>query len=196
MNSFTVYMHINKINNKKYIGITHYKNLNRRWINGKGYFRNKHFADAIEKYGWHNFEHKIIAENLNKEEACLLEQKLIKEYGTQDKNMGYNITDGGEFFHHTDESKALMSENRKGKGLRNFSEEHKRKIKEHHGGGAEKKKVLCVETGIVYESINDAARNLNISKKMISNCCRKVPHYNTAKGYHWEFIRGKDYVFI
>ena len=181
-------MHINKINGKKYVGITGNENLNRRWINGRGYFRNKHFSDAIEKYGWDNFEHKIIAQGLAKESACALERQLIKEYDTQNKEKGYNITDGGEFFRHSEESKKLMSRNRRGKGLHEFSEEHKRRIKEHHGGGADKKKVLCIETGIVYESINDAARKIGITKKMISNCCRNVSHYNTAKGYHWEFV--------
>jgi group I intron endonuclease len=188
MNDFTVYMHINKVNGKRYVGITHFKNLNRRWINGKGYFRNKHFADAIQKYGWNNFEHLIIEQGLDKESACELERRLIKEYDTQNKMKGYNITDGGEFFRHTEESKKLMSLNRKGKGLHVFSEEHKRKISEHHGGGNDKKQVLCVETGMIYESINDAARAFECNKKLISNCCRKIPHYNTAKGYHWEFV--------
>lgn len=188
MNDFTVYMHINKINGKKYVGITKHKDPNKRWVNGKGYFRNKHFADAIDKYGWNNFEHQIIMQGLEKESACALEQWLIKVHETQDKNKGYNITDGGECFHHTNESKKLMSEHRKGKGLREFSDEHKRKLREHHGGGADKKKVLCIETDIVYESINEAARALVISKKVISNCCNGVPHYNTAKGFHWQFV--------
>lgn len=180
-------MHVNKTNGKKYIGITHYQNLNRRWINGKGYFRNKHFSDAIEKYGWDGFEHIVISENLSKEQACSLERELILKYDTQNKEKGYNITDGGEFFHHTEESKKLMSANRKGKGLKKFSEEHKRKIREHHAGGNEKKKVICVETGVIYESINAASRDIGINKKVISNCCRGVAHFKTAGGYHWQF---------
>ena len=187
MSDFSVYMHINKINGKRYVGITHHKNLNIRWINGKGYFRNKHFSDAINKYGWDSFEHIVVESGLSKEQACEIERRLIKEYDTQNKYKGYNITDGGEYFHHSEESKKLMSKNRKGKGMRQFSEEHKHKLRENHSGGVEKKKVLCIETGIIYESINDAARAVNINKKLISNCCRNVPHYNTAKGYHWRF---------
>ena len=80
-----------------------------------------------------------------------------------------------------------MSRNRKGKGLHSFSEEHKRKIKENHAGGNPSKKVLCVETGMIYQSINDAARAVGLNKKLISNCCRKIPHYNTGGGYHWMF---------
>ena len=81
-----------------------------------------------------------------------------------------------------------MSKNRKGKGLHTFSEEHIRHIKESHKGGAEKKRVLCVETNTIYESINDAARQNKINKKQISGCCRNVPHYNAAGGYHWKFV--------
>lgn len=188
--TFTVYMHVNKANGKRYIGITHYKNPNRRWINGKGYFRNEYFARAIRKYGWDGFEHIIVAEGLSKELACQWETALIALYSSNNKKNGYNITDGGEFFHHSKESKQLMSRNRKGKGLRQFSDEHKRKIKEHHAGGNPAKQVICVETQIIYQSINDAAREININKKMISNCCRKIPHYNTAGGYHWMFYEG------
>ena len=187
MSEYLVYMHINKANNKKYVGITHYKNPQKRWLKGKGYMNNPHFSKAIIKYGWDNFDHVIIAEGLSKEEACLVERLMIQSNRTQDRRYGYNITDGGEFFKHSEESKHRMSENRKGKGLHEFSEEHKRKIKEHHAGGSDKKRVLCCETGMIFESINDAAKCIGINKKMISNCCRNVPHYKTASGYHWKF---------
>lgn len=188
MSDYLVYMHVNKINQKKYIGITCQKNPNKRWHGGSGYMNNPYFSKAIKKYGWDNFEHIIIAKGLSKEDACLFEKMMIQANQTQDRRYGYNITDGGEFFKHTEESKKLMSQNRKGKGLHHFSEEHIRRMKENHKGGADKKKVLCVETGTIYNSINDAARAVNKNKKMISNCCRNVAHYNTAAGYHWKFV--------
>ena len=49
-------------------------------------------------------------------------------------------------------------------------------------------KVLCVELNIVYNSINEASRELNINKHTISFCANKRPHYKRAGGYHWEFI--------
>lgn len=188
MDNYTVYIHLNKINHKMYVGIT--KHTVKRWSGGKGYFRNKHFNDAIKKYGWDNFEHIIVFEGLDKKRACEFEKQIIAKYKTQDKTRGYNITDGGEHFNHSEQSKALMSERRKGKGPHSFSEEHKRKLREHHAGGNPKKAVLCVETNKRYESINDAARSVGINKKVISSCCRKVPHFNTAAGYHWQFIEG------
>lgn len=185
-NNYSVYCHINKANGKKYFGITS-QHPEKRWMNGNGYRNNKYFYAAIMKYGWGGFDHIIVASKLTRDEACLTEKYLIQAHGTQDKNKGYNITDGGDMFHHSRESRELMSKNRKGKGLRKFSEDHIRKMKENHSGGAEKKKVLCIETGKIYESINDAARDVKANKKLISNCCRKVPHYNTAKGCHWAF---------
>lgn len=147
MNNYVVYMHINRANGKRYVGIS--SNPLARWANGRGYYKNKHFADAIEKYGWNNFDHLILYAELSKEDACEIEQHLIKKYKTQDKRFGYNIT----------------------------------------SGGAEKKPVLCVETGEVFSCIKEAANQTGINKKQISNCCRGVPHYNTAGGYTWRFAK-------
>ena len=79
---------------KIYVGITHYKNPNIRWQNGKGYNRCPFFWPAIQKYGWDNIEHRVIATNLSRKSACDLERSLIKEY----KNLGisYNSAEGGE----------------------------------------------------------------------------------------------------
>lgn len=79
---------------KIYVGITHYKNPNVRWQNGKGYNRCPFFWPAIQKYGWDNIEHKIIATNLSRESACDIEKSLIKKY----KKLGisYNSAEGGE----------------------------------------------------------------------------------------------------
>ena len=79
MNNYMVYMHISP-SNKRYIGITSMNDENIRWQNGNGYKHNKHFYRAIEKYGWDNFQHIIIARNLTKEEACWLEIELIREW--------------------------------------------------------------------------------------------------------------------
>ena len=187
MNNYVVYMHVNRANGKRYVGIS--ANPLARWANGRGYFRNKHFSDAIEKYGWNNFDHLILYAELSKEDACEIEQHLIRKYKTQDKRFGYNLTSGGEMFKHSEESKRLMSEHRKGKGLHEFSETHKQRLRDNHGGGAEKKPVLCVETGEVFSCIKEAANQTGINKKQISNCCRGVPHYNTAGGYTWRFAK-------
>lgn len=179
-------MHINKYNGKRYVGITS-KNPIDRWRNGKGYFRNKHFADAIQKYGWGGFDHLIVFSGMDKETACNVEQWLIAEYHTTDKNYGYNLTTGGEHFIHSKESRKKMSQNRKGKKCKEFTLQHRQRLSENHAGGTDKAAVICIDTNEKFESINDAARAKGINKKGISGCCRNMPHYNTAGGYRWKF---------
>ena len=90
-----VYMHINKINNKKYIGITSEINPNKRWKNGQGY-KKQLFYKVIVKYGWNNFQHKIIYTNLTEKEAKQKEKELIAFYKTNNSLYGYNQTWGGD----------------------------------------------------------------------------------------------------
>jgi len=92
--NFKVYMHIAP-NGKKYIGITGGK-VSRRWRkDGTGY-KGQAFYNAIKKYGWDNFEHIIISDNLTQKEACQMEIDLIKKYKTTNKKHGYNRSTGGE----------------------------------------------------------------------------------------------------
>ena len=46
-------------------------------------------------------------------------------------------------------------------------------------------KVLCLETGLIYSSISDVEKNMNISSYHIKKCCRTGLAYNN---YHFEFI--------
>ena len=88
--TYCVYIHTNKANGKRYVGMTSLK-PEQRWQNGQGYAFNDHFYNEIIKYGWDNFTHEIAADNLTKTEARIKEIELIQEYKTQDKELGYNI---------------------------------------------------------------------------------------------------------
>ena len=98
---WTVYIHIvptnktNKEHDMYYVGITS-KKPEQRWSNGKSYKQNKHFWNAIQKYGWNNIVHEIVAKNLTKEEACNFEKLLIKALKSNHVDYGYNKTLGGE----------------------------------------------------------------------------------------------------
>ena len=123
----------------------------RRWQNGYGYHRNKHFYGAILQYGWDNFSHEIICEGLSKEAACSKEIELIEKYKTNDPQFGYNNSIGGEYgslgCHLSEEVRKRLSEQAKlrvgekhpmyGKPL---SEETRRKLSESKKGkyGGEK----------------------------------------------------------
>ena len=129
-NNYCVYMHTNKINGKRYVGQT-CKKPEYRWVNGKGYKGSPHFFSAIQKYGWNNFEHQIIAEKLSKQEADNLEKELISKYKTQNEKFGYNLTLGGEgtcglIF--SEEHRKKLSKAKKGKKRPPISEEQKRKL--------------------------------------------------------------------
>ena len=185
--TYKVYVHISP-SNKYYVGITS-QSVKKRWLGGYGYCKNPHFTRAIEKYGWDSFQHIVFEDGLSKEQAEDIEKALIEKYQSNNKLFGYNIKSGGDSNgKHSEESKELMSINRKGKGRQKKSEETIRRMKANHKGGAKPKTVMCVETGKIYESINKAAEDVGLTKKMISCCCRNVKHYNTAGGYHWQFI--------
>ena len=125
----TVYCHVNKINGKRYVGITSYP-VSVRWNNGNGYKHNAHFTNAIKKYGWENFEHNILAVNVSESEAKELEKKYISEYKSNNSLFGYNKSSGGEPMtgvKHSEETKRKMSESAKKKIV---SESTRRKLSE------------------------------------------------------------------
>ena len=94
--TYCVYVHTNKINGKMYVGQTiHGNNPKKRWDNGNGYASCPYFSKAIAKYGWDNFDHEIIANNLTALEADNFEVLLIKKLDTMNPDKGYNLEPGG-----------------------------------------------------------------------------------------------------
>lgn len=91
----TVYMHLFP-NGKRYIGITGQKPEQRWRVNGNGYKPQKLIRRAIQKYGWDNIEHIIVAKDLTITDASVLEKELIKKYNTTNPHFGYNQSIGGE----------------------------------------------------------------------------------------------------
>lgn len=214
MFEYIVYMHENKVNQKKYIGITS-QNINRRWQNGYGYRNQKHFFRAIEKYGWDMFNHYILFTNLTKEEAEQKEVELISKYKATDKNYGYNIDNGGN-------SVGKLSEETKNKikkakcGIcspfknKHHSEEALEKIRKaaigrHHTNetkikirNANKNRIYYGVKVIQYDlngnfikeynSISDAYRKTNVSISGISKVCKG--QRKTAGGFVWKLGSG------
>lgn len=96
MDKFCVYKHTSP-SGKVYIGITSQKPESRWGTGGCGYEGNRHFWNAIQKYGWDNFQHEILYEKLSKETAVCLESSLIHEYHATDVRFGYNNISGPFF---------------------------------------------------------------------------------------------------
>lgn len=92
--SWSVYVHTNKTNGKRYIGITSAP-PKKRWGNGVRYKTCRYFYFAIQKYGWDGFEHDVIVSGVSKPFAEYMERALISRFKTTDSEYGYNIQDGG-----------------------------------------------------------------------------------------------------
>lgn len=191
-----VYIHRNKINNKAYIGITSKQNLNGRWHNGNGYSYNPHFWRAIQKYGWDGFDHEVFMVCETQEEAERVEKLLIKLFKTNDYRYGYNIADGGKgsplsgehnpFFGKVP-TEAVKASVAKRIGV-SLTEDHRQYISEGLKGKKKDKShiekyaaaqrgvkrgrkdipLICIETGIKYNRIKDAADEMNVSASYMS----------------------------
>lgn len=157
---YCVYCHINKINGKKYIGITKQK-PERRWRNGKGY-KSQIFSKAIEKYGWDNFDHTILEDNIPENLIEYKEQYYIQLYNTVVPN-GYNSTTGGEHFEANDELKRRFSKSRKGILPKNLDILHTQEVRDKISQALKccqniytSKEVIC--DNIVYSSLVEFCR--------------------------------------
>lgn len=92
---YWLYIHINKLNNKVYIGWA--TNPKRRWgKNGSGYKAQSHFYNAIKKYGWDGFYHILICFSSSEEHIKQLECDYIQLYNADNPDHGYNKTKGGD----------------------------------------------------------------------------------------------------
>ena len=92
--NYTVYKHTAP-DGRIYVGITSQKPTS-RWQGGNGYKGNSYFTRAINKYGWENFSHEILFENLSRDEAVKIEIELIAKYKSNQRKFGFNISSGGE----------------------------------------------------------------------------------------------------
>lgn len=189
MDKYCLYAHTNKVNGKVYIGIS--KNLHLRWRNkALGYGKCTKIHNAFKKYGWDNFEHAIIAENLSKEDACELEKLWIWLF--KSNNTSYNITDGGEGtigVHRSERHKQILRELMTG---RYVSPETRAKLsktrKEQHIAG---KKVYAFDTYTkklvrTYITVTEAALDVGIRSTNIARAARgKRP---SAAGFIWSYF--------
>ena len=217
--NYTVYVH-KFPNNKIYIGITKTK-PEHRW-GKKRYEHNMYMKNAINKYGWENVKHIILYKNLNKEQAEQKEIELIAKYKSNQREFGYNIQNGGNVHCVSDETKRKISNSIKGekhymygkhhsketinkmsksmKGRKGYwkgkhrTEETKIKISNALKGKKSHNalKVLCVETGIIYDNMHIASEKTGVSRSGICNCCKgklkSAGKYNGQK-LHWKYIK-------
>lgn len=139
-------------NGKRYVGVTIFKNVNRRWQNGTGY-KTQLFGRAVDKYGWNNIVHEVLITDMTKAEAEAWEKETIALYRSDERAHGYNILSGG------DASLGI------------------------------KKPVICIETGVEYESCGQAAEAFggkqgNLSTHLTRNNNERLKSF---KGFHFAY---------
>ena len=102
----TIYIFINKINNKAYVGQT-YNSYLKRWASHRNAQDTYYFHTAIRKYGWDNFDKYVVEQTepyLNTQDNIAQlntwlderEKYYIKLLNSCNNNFGYNLTSGGK----------------------------------------------------------------------------------------------------
>lgn len=214
---YSVYMHVNKTNGKRYIGITSQKPLY-RWKNGLGYRSQKRFFCAIKSYGWDGFDHYVLFENLSKAEAERTEEELIRKYRSNEEEYGYNIENGGVIHklseeqkehlreintgkHHSEETKRKMSVSQRRRDTswmkgRKHSEETRRKMSEKRLGENNPRAKATYQYTLDgrfvrgYKCMNEIKTALGLEgTSHISLCC--AGKRKKAYGYMWSYERAE-----
>lgn len=170
-----VYCATNRINNKRYIGFTSFSLEKRKSEHIRATkWQNPYmrFTKALIKYGAENFIWEILGEYKTQEEGYAAEIKLISQLKPE-----YNMTPGG-------------------KGTAGISFPKKGIRKEKKFG----KRIVCLETGQVFRSCQDAAESVKVSVSDMSAlvCGRgqalrgfhfmKLPHGVLSIGERYTFI--------
>lgn len=211
---YYVYLHTNKINNKKYCGITN--NIENRWRNNgiaykpySGRIYHRKFWNAIQKYGWDNFEHKILFEVDTDEEAWEKEKEIIEKFRLTEREFGYNIApggNGGRIYkehpkgmlgkHHSEETKMKLSESFSGKNNPFYGKDWNDYGGHPKGMLGKKHKdttqwchqvsiKVILQNGDEYKfsNLSKASRELNIPRNVLYNSLRKNKPYKNPQNF-------------
>lgn len=201
-----LYCITNKINGKKYVGITK-QGADRRFrqhINDAKRYKTV-LHKAIRKYGPESFSLEILCKARSYDELIRMEKETIESLGTMHPN-GYNMTYGGDSnwrlvsseamkararkagdtllgFKHGKDFGEKVSRAKKGKPLSDSNLESIRKSKSNP--------VVCIDNGMVFYNGHEAKKWLNsvgfdkASYSTVVAACRG--RIKTAYGFRWKY---------
>lgn len=208
-----IYMATNRVNGKRYIGVTSYPVEQRARFhasNAKSGKNNGAFHRAIRKYGIDVFDWSILEEcsdchvGLNREVHWVSE--LVPEYNSTkggDGAWGLVITEDG---------KRRISEANKGNKY-NLGKKRSDKIKArmreiglnskhiwnkyaHLGPKSMARAVVCISDGTTHESASGAARHYGLDKSSVIEVCRRNPRRKSAGGRVFRYLGDHDGGFV
>lgn len=165
-----IYRILNKINGKCYVGQS--ENIAKRWFHHRWELQRKkhinvYLQNAWDKYGEENFEFQVL-------ELCPIEQLDEREIYWisfyDSKYDGYNFLAGGC-----------------GTRDRTYSEEGRNRPRKN----GRVRRVVQFDQNFnfikLWDSSHQAAKALGVESKGIRNCCQKVGHQKSIKGYFWAY---------
>lgn len=192
MCAYSVYKHTAP-NGKIYIGITCQK-PEYRWQNGLGYRTQSRFYRAIQKYGWDVFQHEIIADGLTREQAEQMEIELIAQYKSNEREHGYNMSEGGTGGKTgctvSDDVRIRLSEKNRGENNpwygKHHSEETRMKISKGNSG-----RCLSAETRRKMSESKRGENHYNFGKHLSEEHRRKISQRQNHKPVRQYTLDGK-----
>jgi len=165
-----IYITTNMVNGKKYIGQCRFNRIN-NWENylGSGVY----FKKAVKKYGKENFYKSIVAIAYTKEELDKLEIEFIINHNAVESDDYYNLVGGGNTtigFHWSEEGRKKLRVKKTEETKRRMSES--KKIGYKNGNLPKIRKVICITTEEIFDSITYGAEKYNIETSGIIRCCK------------------------
>lgn len=196
-----IYKIENTLNGKLYIGQSW--DIRKRWNSHKKWSTNPFLSRSFNKYGIENFKFDVIKE-VYKSKFKHFTQKIldeyekfyIKRYNTTDRNLGYNISSGGERNpnfngkamlgkHHSEESRKKISDSSKGQKSYWFGK-HLSQESIQKRTKLQAKRILCIETNEIFDSIISIKRKYGFDPSNIIRACRD--NQRIYKGFHWQYL--------
>ena len=204
---FSIYRIYCKISKKSYIGQTCLEDWTKRISCHffKSYTKCPALKAAILKYGYEAFDYFLIEKVNNQKEADQKERFWIKAFNSLSPN-GYNLKDGGQFGGgvYTDESRQKLKGRipwNKGKSMPERTEHHKKMLSLNAkklnldrnfiiSREKQKRKIICLTTNKVYNSVSDLSREIETST---SNICKHLKgEISHVKGRKLRYLENSD----